>query len=148
MRRTLAPLVLVYGLGAQAEAPAFWRVYEEVLADLPRLALERGVSEFQRVGRFFPKPAEVRDLALPHASAMRMAATRAKRAADWSEPKPVENRIPAEKCDALLADALKRIAANGEKMMPTRPTRKPPSGRLAEGRTMTPEMMQLLGRQS
>lgn len=112
VKRSLAPMVLVYGLGAQAEAPAFWQVYEQVLADLPRMALERAVADYQRTGKFFPKPAEIRELAEPHATALRMAAHRAKKAATWEAPKviPEADRIPQEKYRALMDDTLGKLA--------------------------------------
>lgn len=96
--RTLAPLVLVFGLGDQATSPQFWRVYSDALSDLPRISLERAVSEYQRAGKFFPKPAEIRDLAMPHALAFRQAAYRAKKAGEpVEEPKPVTERVDPEK---------------------------------------------------
>ena len=112
VKRSLAPLVLVYGLGVQAEAPVFWQVYEQALSDLPRMALERAVSEYQRIGKFFPKPAEIRELAEPHAMALRMAAHRAKKASEWQAPKgPTEGeRIPSDQYKAMMEDTLGKLA--------------------------------------
>lgn len=105
----LAPLVVVFGKGVEAESPAFWRVYTEALEDLPRIALDRAVSEYQRTGRFFPKPAEIRDLAKPHAEALRQAAYRARLAAEAQADKPETDRLPPEQVQALMADFAKRM---------------------------------------
>jgi hypothetical protein len=107
----LAPLVIVFGKGAEAESTAFWRVYTDALGDLPRIALDRAVSEYQRTGRFFPKPAEIRDLARPHAEVLRQAAYRAKQAADYQPEQRLSDadRLPAEKVQALMADFAKRM---------------------------------------
>jgi len=109
----LAPLVLVYGKGQEATAPAFWKVYTEALADLPRLALDRAAAEYTRVGKFFPKPAEIRELADRHALALRQAAYRAGKAAAWEEPKamPQSDRIPPEQFKAMMADTLAKLDA-------------------------------------
>lgn len=108
--RTLAPLVLVFGLGDQAASPQFWRVYSDALADLPRIALERAVSEYQRTGKFFPKPAEIRELAEPHALAFKQAAYRARKACEPDpEPMPERERIPPEQFKALMADFVARM---------------------------------------
>lgn len=134
VKNSLTPLVLVYGLGVQATAPLFWQVYEEALSDLPRLALERAVSEWQRIGKFFPKPAEIRELAEPTASAFRMAAHRAKKASEWQAPKaPTEaERIPSDQYKAMMEDTLGKLA--GMDMLGRTKVRqvKPPQARVDE----------------
>lgn len=134
VKRSLAPLVLVYGLGVQAEAPVFWQVYEQALSDLPRMALERAVSEYQRIGKFFPKPAEIRELAEPHATALRMAAHRAKKASEWQAPKGLAeaDRIPLDQYKALMDDTLGKLA--GMDMLGRTKVRqvKPPQARVDE----------------
>ncbi|KAK0332698.1 hypothetical protein LTR94_023851 [Friedmanniomyces endolithicus] len=111
VERALAPLVLVYGLGEQAKARAFWRVYTDALSDLPRMALDRAAAEYPKVGKFFPKPAEIRELAMPHANALRMAAVRAERAASWEEPKKISetDRPSPEQIKSLMDDFAKRM---------------------------------------
>lgn len=102
----LAPLVLVYGKGEEARSPAFWNVYKDALSDLPRIALDRAVKEYERIGKFFPKPAEIRELAMPHADTFRQAAWRTKRAIEAEVVQlrpPAENRPTAEEIAAEMA---------------------------------------------
>ncbi len=101
--RVLAPLVLVYGLGEQSQSPKFWKVYNDVLADFPRIALERASTEWAKIGRFFPKPAEVLELAKPQADALKQAAYRARaaiipriEAPKLAEPTPEEREVVRE----------------------------------------------------
>lgn len=107
----LAPLVIVFGKGPEAESPAFWRVYNEALSDLPRMALDRAVNEWSREGKFFPKPAEIRERADVHASAMRMAAWRAKEAQKAPAPQGERVTDPAVKAqfNALMSDLAKKL---------------------------------------
>lgn len=81
VQKSLAMLVLVFGLGEQAEAPEFWKAYNEQLEGLPRIALDRAITEYNGKGKFFPKPAELKELADPHAGALRQSAFRAKEVA-------------------------------------------------------------------
>lgn len=78
--QVLAPLVLVYGLGEQAQAPMFWKVYGDVLGGECRVALERAASEYAKTGKFFPKPAEILELSDVHSRAFRTALGRARAA--------------------------------------------------------------------
>lgn len=143
----LAPLVIVFGKGQEAESPAFWKVYTEALGDLPRIALDRAVKEYQRTGRFFPKPAEIRDLAEPHARGFRQAAARVRAAMEKPEPPaPIEDRPSPEEVAEVMArfkaamadkDPLAKIKAKG-----SRPT---PSARVDET-GVSEEMRQLLSR--
>lgn len=144
----LAPLVLVFGIGEQAKSQAFWGVYREVLADLPRIALDRAVKEYERVGKFFPKPAEIRELALPHAETFRQAAYRAAKAQEQApEPMPAAERMPREKFDALMAEFASIMADKDPflkiKAKAARPT---PSAKVDE-RGVSDEMRALLARQ-
>lgn len=103
----LAPLVLVYGKGEEARSPAFWNVYKDALSDLPRLALDRAVKAYERIGKFFPKPAEIRELAMPHAATIRQAAYRTKMAvaAEVIQLRPpAENRPTKEQVESVMAD--------------------------------------------
>lgn len=113
MKAALTPLVLVFGVGEQARANAFWAVYEEALGDLPRIALDRALIEYQRTGKFFPKPAEIRELAMPHTLGFRQAAYRAKKALEPSSGAsvPESSRIPPEQFAALMADFVAKMAA-------------------------------------
>ena len=113
VRRALQPLVLVFGVGEAAKSPAYWAVYVKVLAGLPTAALARAVSEYPQTGKFFPKPAEIRELADPHAAAIRQAAARARTAARMEpgrpEPSPEErDRVKAQfaKLSGELAEKL------------------------------------------
>lgn len=122
----LAPLVLVYGLGEQAQSPAFWRVYVEALGGLPRIALDRAVSEYPKTGKFFPKPAEILELAMIQANGLRTAAHRARKAADWTEPKtvPVDQRPSKEQMAGLMAEFREIMATKVPKAMTLK--RRPP----------------------
>lgn len=81
VQKSLATLVLVFGLGEQAEAPEFWKAYNEQLEGLPRIALDRAITEYNGKGKFFPKPAELKELAAPHAHALLQSAFRTKEVA-------------------------------------------------------------------
>ena len=102
--QALAPLVLVFGKSAEAESPAFWTVYADALGDLPRIALDRAVQQYQREGKFFPKPSEIRELAMPHAEALWQAKHRVKAALEPPKVEPVKERIPPEQFAALMAE--------------------------------------------
>lgn len=148
VERALAPLVLVYGLGDQAKAKAFWQVYTEALGDLPRMALDRAAAEYPRIGKFFPKPAEIRELAMPHANALRTAAARAERAVEWQEPKaiPVKDRPSAEDINALMADFHATMQAKDPLLKIAEKRRPPPCARVDET-GVSAEMRALLERQ-
>lgn len=143
----LVPLVIVFGKGQEAESPAFWRVYTDALSDLPRIALDRAVKEYQKLGKFFPKPAEIRELATPHANAFRQAAFRTKAALEKPEPPmPEAERMAPEVFNAIMSDFVKTmegkdvIQRTKNRMM--RPT---PSARVDET-GVSEEMRQLLSR--
>lgn len=109
VQRALAPLVLVFGLGEQSEAPAFWKAYNDVLSGLPRLALDRAVLEYNAKGKFFPKPAELKELADPHAFAIRQAASRARKASEMETGESKRDQRTPEEIEAvgkMLADYL------------------------------------------
>lgn len=113
------PLVLVFGLGVQATAPAFWDVYVKALADLPRMAVQRALDDYTRDGKFFPKPAEIRERALPHADALRKALHRATEATKpVALPAPKAERFAPEEFERMQADLMQKLAAATEKMRP------------------------------
>lgn len=141
----LANLVLVYGKGEEARAKGFWKVYADALANLPRAALDRACAEYAKVGKFFPKPAEILELAEPHAGAMRSAAFRSRRAL---LPPPIviepPKKMPREQFDALMASFAETMKAKDPAPKPRqRPT---PSARLQEGSMMSAEMAALMER--
>lgn len=144
---SMANLVLVYGKGAEAEAQGFWKVYSDALGDLPRAALDRACAEYAKVGKFFPKPAEILELAERHAGAMRSAAFRAKRATEAPvQALPPVQKIPREQYDALMADFAKRM--EGKDMLARTKNRmvKPSQAKLREGSNMSAEMAALVER--
>ena len=63
LERILAPLVVVFGVTDAATTPTFWRAYEAVLAEHHPEALEAAAGKWLQTGKFFPKPAELRELA-------------------------------------------------------------------------------------
>jgi hypothetical protein len=60
----LTPLMAVFGIDERASTPAFWRLYGEVLGDLPIAALENGAMAYlgQKDAEWFPKPGPLRAL--------------------------------------------------------------------------------------
>lgn len=139
------PLVLVFGLGVQATAPAFWDVYVTALSDLPRMAIQRALDDYTKDGKFFPKPAEIRERALPHAEALRKALHRAKEATKpVALPAPKADRIPPEEFARMQDELMQKLAAATEKMRPKfkhppRPRYTPP----VDDYGITPEMRAL-----
>lgn len=143
----LAPLVIVFGKGQEAESPAFWRVYTDALSDLPRIALDRAVSEYQRIGKFFPKPAEIRELALPHANGFRQAAYRASAAQQQPEaPMTPAERIEPEKFKALMSDFTKQMEGK-DILARTRSRMRPPPHARVDETGISAEARALLERQ-
>lgn len=63
VERVLAPLVAVFGVSEAAKSTAFWRAYHQVLGTLHPEALERAAGKWLEVGKYFPKPAELREIA-------------------------------------------------------------------------------------
>lgn len=142
--RALAPLVLVFGLGDQATSPQFWKVYAEALGDLPRMALDRAASEWPKVGKFFPKPAEVRELALPHALAFRQAAHRARKATETPPPPPKPIERPSSEDIAEVMAEFHKVMADKDPIAKMQAKRRPsPQGRVDHG-GVTAEMRALL----
>lgn len=91
----LAPLVLVFGVSDSARSTAFWRIYKQQLAGLPREALAASVDEYAGLpdSHFFPKPGPLRALAIKHAAPLYQAASRARRALSLG-PKKVVDKSP------------------------------------------------------
>lgn len=145
---SLANLVLVYGKGEEARAKGFWKVYGDALADLPRSALDRACAEYARVGKFFPKPAEIRDLAEPHAGAMRSAAFRSRQAVTAQAPAlaPPVRKIPREQFDKMMGEFAEAMA--GKDMLARTRNRmvKPSPAKLRDGSEMSAEMAALIQR--
>jgi len=111
----LKPLVLVYGMGDQAKAPAFWQVYTKQLSDLPLEALRHAVDDYAGRGDsvFFPKPGPLRDMALRRAEPVYKAASRARKAASLPvlgerPPATDEDRERVRRMAAECAAALTR----------------------------------------
>lgn len=144
---SLANLVLVYGKGEEARAKGFWKVYAEVLAGLPRVALDRACAEYAKVGKFFPKPAEIFELAEPHAGALRSAAFRSRQALVPVKVLPPPSRPAKEDMAATMSEFLKAMAEK-DVFAKTRAkaSRPAPSARLMGGRAMSAEMAALLER--
>lgn len=144
---SLANLVLVYGKGEEARAKGFWKVYADALANLPRAALDRACAEYAKVGKFFPKPAEILELAEPHAGAMRSAAFRSRRAlAAPVQALPPVKKISREQYETIMADFAKRM--EGKDMLARTKNRmvKPSPAKLREGSQMSAEMAALMER--
>lgn len=106
--QVLAPLVLVYGLGEQAQAPMFWKVYGDVLGGECRVALERAASEYAKTGKFFPKPAEILELSDVHSRAFRTALGRARAATSTAIAGP-EKKVDTAEDRAKVQELLREI---------------------------------------
>jgi len=146
VRRVLAPLVLVYGVGEAAKAPQFWQAYD-VLADLPEEALRKGVDDYlaQPDSQFFPKPGPLRALCDRHAEPIRRAAYRASRAAALEPPKPKREPTQDERAQvaAMLASFKAQVAQKSpEAVKPVLPSI---AGKPDET-GITPEMRRLIAR--
>jgi hypothetical protein len=80
----LTPLVTLYGVSdkSAAEWKTFWRFYIEALGELPLEALADGVSDYvaRRDSEFFPKPGPLKSICDEHATSIRTAVGRARRA--------------------------------------------------------------------
>jgi hypothetical protein len=77
-------LILVYGAGESPRAASWWKLYYQALRDVPREALEQAVQDYVSSpdSLFFPKPGQLKALAMKRAEPIYQAASRAKRAAD------------------------------------------------------------------
>lgn len=129
LQRALAPLVLLYGLGEQAASPVFWRAYNEVLAGYPPVSIDRAVKQWQGEGLFFPKPAELKAIAKPHADAIRQASYRSE-AAQKDEAKEPESKRDQRTPESMAAvgkmlDAYKDLV---QEKTPPRPVAQPVRG--------------------
>lgn len=110
--RALAPLMLMFdrpsfGRGEVGEklADAWQSTYAQAIAHIPPEALEAAVSQWLKVGRFFPKPAELIALAEPKTVELRKLGWRMKQVvAKAHGPKPP--MTDAEKAE------VKRLAAD------------------------------------
>lgn len=120
----LQPCLILWGAPDHGDGPEaaaadrFWlATHTKAYRNLPREALDHGVSEFIRTGKAygFPKPSDIVRLAEPKAQELRMVAWRIQKAAEAAAaPKPVE--MPAEVREAnkaRLADLAKTLAAKG-----------------------------------
>lgn len=146
VQRSLGPLVLLYGLGEQASSPAFWRIYNEVLSDFPRMAIDRAVKAWQAEGLFFPKPAELKDRAKPHAEAIWQAVHRANVAQE--EPKAEVSKRDQRTTESMeavgrmLSDFMAVVETKTPPRKAFKPTRGPvdDKGVTAAGRAMIERM--------
>lgn len=114
----LQPLLLMFdppsfGRGREAEAleGAWEDVYLKALAGLPREALAHAIDEWTRIGKSFPKPAHLRELAQPVAEKVALIAWRVRKAveraqAQWRD-KPAQT--PEERQE--MRDRLKGLMA-------------------------------------
>lgn len=80
----LAPLRSVYGIGQKspAEWAAFWGIYAKQIEGYPMEAVAAAVDEYTGLGtsEFFPKPGPLKALCEKHATKLRTAIGRARRA--------------------------------------------------------------------
>jgi len=150
VQKSLATLVLVFGLGEQAEAPGFWKAYNEQLAPLPRIALDRAIMEYNGKGKFFPKPAELKELADPHAHALRQSYSRTREVAkiNTDEVNKRDKRTPEERA------AVAKMLGEFNELMATKEIKEAPpkrhavhspvdqAGVTAEGRALIERMKQ------
>jgi len=106
LQRILAKALVIYSVPDRTpqEWATWWRVYHDVLAEVPRRAVAQAVDQWIRSpAGFFPKPGELRDLALKIPCPEYAVAYRAKLAAE--APKAVSMLDAAER-RAQIAEAL------------------------------------------
>jgi hypothetical protein len=106
LQRIFAPALTIYAMPDRTEGEwaAWWGVYREALADLPRKAIAEAMRQWLRSpAGFFPKPGEIRALALKVPCPEYQVAYWAKLAAE--APKAVTMLDAAER-KAQIAEAL------------------------------------------
>lgn len=110
VKGALLPLVLVFGdKRVESESPMFWEMYAAALSKLPAKALHEAVRKWVQVGKWFPKPAELKELAEERAVRIRAAEYRARVAMQAPEPKPAE-RMPREAVAKLMKEISQHLA--------------------------------------
>ena len=116
--RAMSPLLLhfdprQFGSGKKGEmlADAFEASFADALADLPLEAIEVAIAAWIKVGKWFPKVAELRELAEPKAREIRSLAYRLRQVAEKARlPKPpitAEERAEIQRQTAELVADLK-----------------------------------------
>lgn len=150
VRRALQPLVLVYGVGEAARVPAFWQPYR-ILANLPPTALAAGIEDYisGADSQFFPKPGPLKALCERHAEPVLRAASRARRAADLTPPKPRPEPTEEDKAAVanMLAETLKVMGAKTMDARPQSANLPSTAGKPDEG-GLTPAMRALMARRA
>lgn len=125
----LIKLLPVYGVTDRTdeEAASLFVSYVEALGVLPLEAIREGIIEVNREATFFPRPGEIFKKAEPHAHPLRVAAYRAKRAAEWVERNPPP-KTDAERAadrqraiDEGILDANGKVILNFKPVAPPRP---------------------------
>lgn len=102
LQRIFAPALTVYAMPDRSEAEwrAWWGVYRDTLADIPRRAIAEAMRQWLRTpAGFFPKPGELRDLALKVPCPEYAVAYRARLAAE--APKAVSMLDAAERREQI-----------------------------------------------
>lgn len=117
-------LLPVYGVTDRTdeEAASLFVSYVEALGVLPLEAIREGIIEVNREATFFPRPGEIFKKAEPHAHALRVAAYRAKRAADWVEKNPPPKTDAERAADRQAAIDAGILDANGKVILNFKPT--------------------------
>lgn len=111
LQRILGKALVIYSVPDRTpqEWATWWRVYHDVLGDVPRRAVAQAVDQWIRSpAGFFPKPGELRDLALKVPCPEYAVAHRARLAAE--APKAVSMLDAAER-RAQIAEALASLKA-------------------------------------
>ena len=109
LQRILGKALVIYSVPDRTpqEWATWWRVYHDVLADVPRRAVAQALDQWIRSpAGFFPKPGELRDLALKIPCPEYAIAYRAKLAAE--APKAASMLDAAER-RAQIAEALASV---------------------------------------
>jgi hypothetical protein len=99
----ILPLTLIFdppsfGKGREGEAleRAWSMTYAKAIAHLPREALESAVEKYAQVGKWFPKPADLIELARPKATEILQLSYRLDRCATVKAREPVSDAERAE----------------------------------------------------
>lgn len=114
VKATLLPLLLVFSEKAtEAESPMFWHIYATVLGATPAKALREAVRKWVAIGKWFPKPAELRELANEEAIRLRAAEYRARKVLAAPVPAP-ESYLPRAEVQTLVAEIKAAVSGNGD----------------------------------
>jgi hypothetical protein len=113
----MGPLLLMFdppSFGKNEEgvklADAWQMTYARALSDIPREALEEAVNAYIKIGKWFPKASEIRELAGPKMAELRKIAWRLKKVVEEARPpKPVLSEAEREANKRAVAELVAEL---------------------------------------